>query len=76
MGAYRPVLRSLYQPHQTFDSHGVPESDGRLTQRRTAPPPVILGEEISLTTDPLAMGEGAAAEAGSSQENQEAFSEA
>lgn len=48
---------------------------GAWTQRRTAPPPVILGE-ISLTTDPLAMGEGAAAEAGSSQENQEAFSEA
>lgn len=48
---------------------------GTWTQRRTAPPSVIPGEEISLTTDPLAMGEGAAAEAGSSQENQEAFSE-
>lgn len=42
------------------------------TQRRTAAPPVILGEEISLTTDPLAMGEEAAAEAGSPQENQAA----
>lgn len=48
---------------------------GTWTQRRTAPPSVIPGEEISLTTDPLAMGEGAAAEAGSSQENQEDFSE-
>ena len=38
MGAYRPVLRSLYQPHQTFDSHGVPESDGRLDSETDSTP--------------------------------------
>ena len=76
LGAYLPVLRSRCQPHRTFDSFKSWSQKGAWDSETDGTRPVILGEEVSLTTEPLTVGEGAAAEAGSSHENQDTFPEA